>query len=128
MNYYFKKTFSEDYDSVRERVIAELGKEGFGILTQVDVQATFKKKLNEDFRRYEILGACNPSYAFKALNAEDKVGTMLPCNVIMQELEDGKIEVAAVNATASMQAIENKELDKIASTISGKLEKVVAAL
>ena len=106
----------------------ELQKEGFGVLTEIDVQATFKKKLDVDFRKYQILGACSPSFAHKALTAEDKVGTMLPCNVILQELEDGQIEVAAVNPTASMQAIENKELKNIASVISDKLQKIIAAL
>lgn len=128
MSYYFNKTIASDFETVKKNVIAELEKEGFGILTEIDVQATFKKKLDVDFRKYQILGACNPSFAHKALQVEDKVGTMLPCNVIMQELENGEIEVAAVNATASMQAIENKELATIASEISGRLEKVIAAL
>ncbi len=128
MTYYFNTKLSGDFESVKKRLIAELEKEGFGILTEIDVQATFKKKLDVDFRKYQILGACNPSFAHKALQVEDKVGTMLPCNVIMQELENGEIEVAAVNATASMQAIENKELAAIASEISGRLEKVIAAL
>ena len=128
MSYYFNKTIASDFESVKKHVIAELEKEGFGILTEVDVKATFKKKLDVDFRKYQILGACSPSFAHKALKAEDKVGTMLPCNVILQELEDGKIEVAAVNPTASMQAIQNEELKSIASEISGKLQKVIAAL
>lgn len=128
MTYYFNTTMTGDFESVKDKVVAALKKEGFGILTEIDVQATFKKKLDVDFRKYQILGACNPSFAHKALQVEDKVGTMLPCNVIMQELENGEIEVAAVNATASMQAIENKELAAIASEISGRLEKVIAAL
>ena len=128
MNYYFNKTIASDFESVKKKVVDELQKEGFGVLTEIDVQATFKKKLDVDFRKYQILGACSPSFAHKALTAEDKVGTMLPCNVILQELEDGQIEVAAVNPTASMQAIENKELTNIASVISDKLKKVIAAL
>ena len=128
MNYYFNTKLSADFESVKKRVVAELEKEGFGILTEIDVQATFKKKLDVEFRKYQILGACSPSFAHKALKAEDKVGTMLPCNVILQELENGQVEVAAVNPTASMQAIENKELASIASEISGKLQKVIAAL
>ena len=128
MTYYFNTKLSGDFESVKKRLIAELEKEGFGILTEIDVQATFKKKLDVDFRKYQILGACSPSFAHKALKAEDKVGTMLPCNVIMQELEDGKIEVAAVDPKASMQAIENEELANIADEISGKLKKVIAAL
>ncbi|MDD2476191.1 MAG: DUF302 domain-containing protein [Dysgonamonadaceae bacterium] len=128
MSYYFNKTLTANFESVKEKVIAELSKEGFGILSEIDVQATFKKKLDVDFRKYQILGACNPTFAHKALNTEDKVGTMLPCNVILQELENGKVEVAAVNATASMQAIDNEKLKSIASEISGKLQKVIAAL
>ncbi|HTN68887.1 MAG TPA: DUF302 domain-containing protein [Dysgonamonadaceae bacterium] len=128
MSYYFNKTLSADFESVKKQVVAELEKEGFGILSEIDVQTTFKKKLDVNFRKYQILGACNPSFAHKALKAEDKVGTMLPCNVILQELENGQIEVAAVNATASMQAIDNKELASIANVISEKLQKVIAAL
>ena len=128
MTYYFNTKLSGDFESVKKKVVDELQKEGFGVLTEIDVQATFKKKLDVDFRKYQILGACSPSFAHKALTAEDKVGTMLPCNVILQELEDGQIEVAAVNPTASMQAIENKELKNIASVISDKLQKIIAAL
>ncbi len=128
MSYYFNKTFSTDFESIKEKVITELGKEGFGVLSEIDIQATFKKKLDVDFRKYQILGACNPTFAHKALQVEDKVGTMLPCNVIIQELESGQIEVAAVNATASMQAIDNEDLKNIASKISTKLQKVIDAL
>lgn len=128
MSYYFNTTIASDFESVKKKVIDELGKEGFGILSEIDVQTTFKKKLNVDFRKYQILGACNPTFAHKAIGAEDKVGTMLPCNVILQELENGQIEVAAINATASMQAIENSEVEEIAKEISKKLQKVIAAL
>ena len=128
MNYYFNKTIVADFETVKKRVIEELGKEGFGILSEIDVQETFKNKLDIDFRKYQILGACNPHYAHKAIEAENKIGTMLPCNVILQELEKGKVEVAAINATASMQAIENNKVAEIATVISKKLEKVVAAL
>lgn len=128
MSYYYNKTLSGDFESVKKKVVAELEKEGFGVLSEIDVQATLKKKLDVDFRKYHILGACNAPFAHKALTAENKVGTMLPCNVILQELEDGQVEVAAVNPIASMQAIENKELANIASEISDKLQKVVAAL
>jgi len=128
MSYYFNKNMSADFESVKKKVVAELEKEGFGILSEIDVQATLKKKLDVDFRKYQILGACNAPFAHKALKAENKVGTMLPCNVILQELENGQVEVAAVDPTASMQAIENKELASIASEISGKLQKVIAAL
>ena len=128
MNYYFNKTIASDFESVKKRVIEELGKEGFGILSEIDVKATFEKKLDIDFRKYQILGACNPHFAHKAITAEDKIGTMLPCNVVLQELENGEIEVAAINATASMQAVENSKVAEIAKEISGKLKKVVDAL
>lgn len=128
MNYYFNKTIASDFESVKKRVIEELGKEGFGILSEIDVQATFEKKLDIDFRKYQILGACNPKFAHKAITAEDKIGTMLPCNVVLQELENGDIEVAAINATASMQAVENSKVAEIAKEISGRLKKVVDAL
>lgn len=128
MNYYFNKTIASDFESVKKRVIEELGKEGFGILSEIDVKATFEKKLEIDFRKYQILGACNPKFAHKAITAEDKIGTMLPCNVVLQELENGEIEVAAINATASMQAVENSKVAEIAKEISGRLKKVVDAL
>ncbi len=128
MNYYFNKTIASDFESVKKRVIEELGKEGFGILSEIDVKATFEKKLEIDFRKYQILGACNPHFAHKAITAEDKIGTMLPCNVVLQELENGEIEVAAINATASMQAVENSKVAEIAKEISGRLKKVVDAL
>ena len=128
MSYYFNKTVSADFESVKKNVIAELEKEGFGILTEIDVQATLKKKLDVDFRKYHILGACNAPFAHKALQAEDKVGTMLPCNVILQELDNGQVEVAAVDPIASMQAIDNNVLANIASEISEKLQKVISAL
>lgn len=128
MNYYFNKTLAADFETVKKNVIEELGKKGFGILTEVDVQSTFKKKLDIDFRKYEILGACNPEYAHKAIEAEDKIGTMLPCNVILQELENGKVEVAAINATASMQAVDNSKVADIAKVISNMLQEVIAIL
>ena len=128
MSYYFNKTIASDFESVKKMVIEELGKEGFGILSEIDVQKTFKNKLDVDFRKYQILGACNPHFAHKAITAEDKIGTMLPCNVVLQELENGNIEVAAINATASMLAVENSKVSEIAKQISGKLKKVVDAL
>ena len=97
-------------------------------MTEIDVQATLKKKLDVDFKKYRILGACNPPFAHKALQAEDKIGSMLPCNVIVQELEDGKTEVAAVDPVASMQAVENGKLGEIASEIRSKLEKVIQSI
>lgn len=125
MSYYFNKTVSDPFDSVLTKVTEELKKEGFGILTEIDVKATIKKKLNEDFRNYRILGACNPPFAHKALLAEDKIGTMLPCNVIIQEVGEGKVEIAAVDPVASMQAITNPKLAEIAEQIRTKLRNVV---
>ena len=121
------KKVSTSFDETIARVTEELKKEGFGILTEIDVKDTLKKKLDVNFRNYRILGACNPSFAYKALQAEDKVGTMLPCNVIAQEM-DGGIEIAAVDPLASMRAIDNHELRKIAETIRKKLKAVVEAV
>lgn len=128
MKYYFNKTLNEDFEKVIDRVIEELKEEGFGILTEIDVKETLKKKLDVDFKKYRILGACNPPYAYKALKAEDKIGTMLPCNVIVQQIEDGRVEVAAVNPMASMQAVDNTELGEVAQEITAKLENVIEKL
>ncbi len=125
MNYYFTKTLSGNFENIIERVTESLKSEGFGVLTEIDIKATLKKKLDADFYNYKILGACNPPFAFKALQAEDKIGTMLPCNVIIQEKEPGKIEVSAVDPVASMQAIENPALKEIAEQISEKLKRVI---
>ncbi len=129
MSYYFSKTMSgESFDDVIARVTEALKEEGFGILTEIDVQATIKKKLGEDFHSYRILGACNPPLAHQALQAEDKIGTMLPCNVIVQATEDGGVEVAAVDPAASMQAVDNPELARIAATVGDKLKHVIETL
>ncbi|WP_420592598.1 DUF302 domain-containing protein [Robiginitalea biformata] len=128
MNYYFNKTLNEDFDKVIEKVTEELKNEGFGILTEIDVKETLKKKLDVDFKKYKILGACNPPYAHKALEAEDKIGTMLPCNVIVQEIEEGTVEVAAVNPMASMQAVENEKLTEVADEITSRLKHVIGKL
>jgi len=125
MSYYFSKIVNASFDEAVAKVTVELKAEGFGILTEIDVKETLKKKLNVDFKRYKILGACNPPYAYKALLAEDKVGTMLPCNVIVQEIADGQSEVTAIDPLASMQAIENPVLKEIASEISNKLKTVI---
>jgi uncharacterized protein (DUF302 family) len=125
MSYYFNKTLNVSFDKAIARVTEELKKEGFGILTDIDVKATLKKKLDVEFRKYRILGACNPPFAYKALQAEDKIGTMLPCNVIVQEISDGQVEVTAIDPLASMQAVENHALKEIASEISNKLKKVI---
>ena len=128
MSYYYDTKVSSDFESVKKKVVAELEKEGFGILSEIDVQATLKKKLDVDFKKYLILGACNAPFAHEALKVENKVGTMLPCNVVLQELQNGEIEVSAVNPSASMQAIDNEELADIAKQIGGKLQRVIAAL
>jgi uncharacterized protein (DUF302 family) len=125
MSYYFSKTLQMSFDEVVAKVTEELKKGGFGILTDIDVQATLKKKMNADFRKYRILGACNPPYAYQALLAEDKIGTMLPCNVIVQEIAEGKVEVAAIDPIASMQAVQNPKLGGIAIEVQAKLKKVI---
>ena len=128
MNYYIsKKIRTEFYEAVHLTTNA-LKEEGFGVLSEIDIQGKLKEKLGVDFHKYKILGACNPPYALKALQQEDKIGTMLPCNVIIQELEDDFIEVAAVDPKASMIAVENAQLVKIAEDIREKLEKVIASL
>ncbi len=128
MSYFFSKTVDISFTKAISRVIEELKREGFGILTEIDIKETFKRKLDVDFPEYTILGACNPPFAYRALQAEPKIGLMLPCNVIIRELNDGKIEVAAVDPLASMQSIENKELQSIAGEIQLKLKKVIEQL
>ena len=128
MEYYFSKTIAASFDDSIQKVTDALKAEGFGILTEIDIIATLKKKLDVDFYNYKILGACNPPFAYKALLAEDKIGTMLPCNVIVQEKIPGQVEVSAVDPSASMQAIENKALNDIAAEIRGMLQKVIEQL
>ena len=128
MRYYFNKTVKGSFDNVITKVTDELKKEGFGILTEIDVQEILKEKLNVDFKKYEILGACNPPFAYEALKSEDKIGTMLPCNVIVIEQAPGQIEVAAVDPIASMQAVANPNLGKVAAEVQRKLRKVVENL
>lgn len=128
MKYYINKTITAEFDRAIELVTEALKKEGFGVLSEIDIQEKLKEKLDVDFRKYKILGACNPPYAYKALQLEDKIGTMLPCNVIVQEIGDGRIEIAAVDPVASMMAVENKELAGIAGDIKTKLERVIASV
>jgi uncharacterized protein (DUF302 family) len=128
MNYYFNKTIKGTFEEVIDKVTQGLKEEGFGILTEIDVKETLKKKLDVDFKKYRILGACNPPFAHKALQAEDKIGTMLPCNVIVQEIEEGVIEVAAINPMVSMQAVENVKLNDVANDITSMLENVIEKL
>ena len=128
MEYYFSKTITGSFDEAIEKVTEALKAEGFGILTEIDIKATLKKKLDVDFYNYKILGACNPPFAYKALLAEDKIGTMLPCNVIVQEKIQGKVEVSAVDPSVSMQAIENKALADIAAEIRERLQRIIEQL
>ena len=126
-SYHFSKRLDVPFDTAVTHVIEGLKREGFGILTEIDVKSTLKNKLGEDFRPYRILGACNPPLAFRALQLEDKIGTMLPCNVIVQEHHDG-VEVSAVVPVASMQAIENTGLADVAKEVQAKLKKVIEGL
>jgi uncharacterized protein (DUF302 family) len=128
MSYYFSKTVTDDFDTAIERVTNELKKEGFGVLTQIDVQETLKKKLDVHFRKYLILGACNPTFAHEALIAEDKIGAMLPCNVIVQEHENGEVEISAVDPVASMMDVNNDSLDHVATQVREKLKSVIDQL
>ncbi len=126
MNYYTSTTLKNTtFEDAIEKTIAALKEEGFGVLTEIDIKATLKKKLDADFYNYTILGACNPQMAHQALQAENKIGTMLPCNVIVQEREPGTIEVSAVNPAASMMAVENDSLAEIATEVQKKLTKVI---
>jgi len=125
MNYYVSKVVDYPFEQALVRVTDELKKEGFGVLTQIDVKATLKKKLDVDFRKYQILGACNPTFAYKALQNERMIGTMLPCNVIVQETENGNTEVAAIDPIASMQAVNNPALAEIATQVQEKLKRVI---
>jgi uncharacterized protein (DUF302 family) len=126
--YYHSKILDESPEDLEPRVREALQAEGFGVLTEIDVKATLKKKLDVDFRPYKILGACNPPAAHQALQAEDKIGTMLPCNVILQETDDGRTEVAAVDPVASMQAVDNPKLRPLAEEIRDRLRTVIDTL
>jgi uncharacterized protein (DUF302 family) len=129
MKYYIQTTLKDvSFDKAIEKTTEALKEEGFGVLTEIDLKATLKKKLDVDFYNYKILGACNPSFAYKALQAEDKIGTMLPCNVIVQEKEAGTIEVSAVDPMASMVAVKNESLGAIANEVQEKLKRVIRAL
>ncbi len=129
MSYYFNTTLSDiSFEDALEKVTGELKKEGFGVLTEIDVKETLKKKIDVDFKKYKILGACNPGFAHKALKSEDKIGVLLPCNVVVEENDNGEIEVSAVDPIASMQAAKNEDLEGIATEVQSKLKKVIAAL
>ncbi|HWA06734.1 MAG TPA: DUF302 domain-containing protein [Ignavibacteria bacterium] len=128
MTYHNSKTVTTSFEETIEKVTEELKKEGFGVLTEIDVKETLKKKLDVDFRKYRILGACNPPLAYKALSEEDNIGVMLPCNVIVQEKEGGIVQVSAINPMESMKAVQNPNLEEVASTVSSKLAKVIENL
>jgi uncharacterized protein (DUF302 family) len=128
MSYFINKIVETDFNTTIEKVIKHLESEGFGVLSEIDVQETLKKKLDVDFRKYKILGACNPPNAYKAISSEPYIGLMLPCNIVIQETDEGKTDVSAVNPQASMQAVQNQELISIAGEIKNKLERVIKSL
>ena len=128
MSYYFSKILYMSFDDAVARVTTELNKKGFGVLTEIDVREALKKKLDVNFKKYKILGACNPFFAYKALQMEDKIGTMLPCNVIVQEISEGVVEVAAIDPIASMQVVDNTELRSVAEQVQDLLQKMIEAL
>jgi len=128
MGYYFSKILPLAFEQAVKRTTEALKEGGFGIITEIDVKDTLKKKINVDFRNYRILGACNPALAYEALQIEDKVGTMLPCNVVVQEIDGGNTEVAAIDPVASMQAIDNQRLKQAADQVRAKLKKVIESL
>ncbi len=128
MEYYFKKILNAPFDEAVQKATEALKVEGFGIISEINIHDKLKEKLGVDFKKYRILGACNPGYAYKALQLEEQIGTMLPCNVIVIDKQDGTTEVSAINPIASMMAIENPELAGIAGEVTGKLEKVIGSL
>ncbi|MBK6679499.1 MAG: DUF302 domain-containing protein [Ignavibacteriales bacterium] len=128
MSYFFEKTVSTDFIETVEAVTAALKTEGFGVLSDIDVQDTLKKKINADVRKYRILGACNPPFANKAIHIEENVGLMMPCNVVIQETNGGKIKVSVINPTAAMQAIGNQNLSELAVEITARLERMINTL
>jgi len=126
--YYFNKTVDLSFDDAIERITEKLKEEGFGVLTEIDVQATLKKKLDVGFRPYRILGACNPSFAHKALSVEPNIGLMLPCNVIVQDTGSGKTEIAAIDPLVAMSSVENSALEPIAKEVQAKLRRLIENL
>ncbi len=128
MSYHNSKIVNTPFDETIAIVTEELKKEGFGVLTEIDVKETLKKKLDVDFRKYRILGACNPPLAYKALSEEENIGVMLPCNVIVQEKEGGVVQVSAINPMESMKSVANPNLEEVAATVSSKLANVIKNL
>lgn len=127
MSYHFSTTVEENFDEAIDKVTSALKERGFGVLTTIDVKKTLKEKIDADFRPYTILGACNPNFAFQALSAESKIGTMLPCNVLVEETDAG-VEVSAVDPVASMSSIDNPELEEIANKVRELLSETIASL
>ncbi len=126
MSYYINKILkNKNFDEAIDLVTAELKKEGFGVLTEIDVKETFKKKLDVDFKKYKILGACNPKFAYKSLQSEDKMGVLLPCNVVVEEHENGEVEVSAVNPIMAMSVVKNKAIEDVANEVKQKLINVI---
>ncbi len=128
MSYHFSKIVGKDFDAAIVAVTAALKAEGFGVLTEIDLSATLHKKLGVDMRPYRILGACHPSFAYQAVQAEERIGLMLPCNVIVRETATGAVEVSAVDPIASMQAIHNPSLEEVAATVQDKMRRVIESL
>jgi uncharacterized protein (DUF302 family) len=128
MSYYFDKIVNHSFEDAVANITEALKGEGFGILTEIDVKDTLQKKLNVEFRKYKILGACNPSFAHKALGVEDKIGLLLPCNVVVQETTDGKVEIAIIDPVESMKRVKNDNLVSVASEVQAKLKNVLASL
>ena len=128
MEYHISRKVSFSFDQALEKVAAELKAEGFGVLTEIDVKATIKKKLGVDFRNYRILGACNPDFAHTALSSEDKIGVLLPCNVVVQEHEDGTVEVSAMAPAGIMQAVGNPALSEMAAKVQAAMERVIGKM
>ncbi len=128
MKYFLAKTVSKTYDEALAAVTEALKGEGFGVLTEIDVKETLKKKIDVDFPKYKILGACNPPLAHKALSTENQIGVLLPCNVVVQEHADGRVEVSAMDPVGAMAMVGNKELDAIAADVRERMERVLAKL
>jgi uncharacterized protein (DUF302 family) len=128
MKYYFNTTLNKNFETTKALVIEALKTEGFGIVSEIDMQAKLKEKLGVDYKKYTILGACNPAFAYKALQAEEKIGTMLPCNIVIIDKEDGTTEVAAIHPGASMMTVENKDLQSLAEEVTKKIEHMIEGL
>ncbi|WP_167605236.1 DUF302 domain-containing protein [Maribellus sediminis] len=129
MSYYIgTKVQNKNFDEAIELVTAELKNEGFGVITEVDVTNTLKNKIDVDFKKYRILGACNPNFAYQALSAEDKIGILLPCNVVVEEHENGEVEVSAVDPIVSMSSVENEKLVGLATEVKERLTRVIENL